>query len=114
MPTKEEAGVDCKTVGFFLKISKEIGKARESPSSFSVFSLVPDLLFDFRANTLTYGLFCSLRLEGNHVTYFAYCVQFFQQQKAFTTTRFLERQRRDTILDMYSKTFKIIPGVGTG
>ena len=30
--------VDCKTVGFFLKIS--------SPVSLSVFSLVPDLLFD--------------------------------------------------------------------
>ena len=45
--------LDCKTVGFFLKISKEIGKAwreaRESlspPVSLSVFSLVPDLLFD--------------------------------------------------------------------
>ena len=49
--------VDCKTVGFFLKISKEIGKAwRKSltrakrasltPVSLSVFSLVPDLLFD--------------------------------------------------------------------
>ena len=41
--------VDCKTVGFFLKISKEIGKAwRKSLSlvSLSVFSLIPDLLFD--------------------------------------------------------------------
>ena len=57
--------IDCKTVGFFLKISKEIGKAwrkslkraklasltrpyfkRLSPVSLSVFSLVPDLLFD--------------------------------------------------------------------
>ena len=52
--------VDCKTVDFFLKISKEIGKAwrksltrakrasltRLSPVSLSVFSLVPDLLFD--------------------------------------------------------------------
>ena len=52
--------VDCKTVGFFLKISKEIGKAwrenltrakhasltRLSPVSLSVFSLVPHLLFD--------------------------------------------------------------------
>ena len=39
--------VDCKTVGFFLKISKEIGL---SPVSLSVFSLIPDyipdLLFD--------------------------------------------------------------------
>ena len=47
--------LDCKTVGFFLKISKEIGKAwrksltrakRLSPVSLSVFSLIPDLLFD--------------------------------------------------------------------
>ena len=41
--------VDYKTVGFFLKISKEIGKAwRKSltPVSLSVFSLVPDLLFN--------------------------------------------------------------------
>ena len=56
-------GVDCKTVGFFLKISNEIGKAwrkslvphtpacvvrlkRLSLVSLSVFSLVPDILFD--------------------------------------------------------------------
>ena len=54
--------IDCKTVGFFLKISKEIGKAwrkslnrakrashgrvRLSPVSLSLFSLIPDLLFD--------------------------------------------------------------------
>ena len=60
--------LDCKTVGFFLEISKEIGKAwrksltrakrashgrvrlekknRLSPVSLSVFSLIPDLLFD--------------------------------------------------------------------
>ena len=47
--------LDCKTVGFFLKISKEIGKAWRKPQasharraslSLSVFSLVPDLLFD--------------------------------------------------------------------
>ena len=50
--------IDCKTVGFFLKISKEIGKAwrksftrakrvrRLSPVSLFVFTLVPDLLFD--------------------------------------------------------------------
>jgi len=55
--------LDCKTVGFFLKISKEIGKAWRksharakrasltrpwgvSPVSLYVFSLVPDLLFD--------------------------------------------------------------------
>jgi len=37
------------TVSFFLKISKEIGKVwrkRLSPVSLSVFSLIPDLLFD--------------------------------------------------------------------
>ena len=50
-----EIHLDCKTVGFFLKISKEIGKAwRNSPTrsltrpclspvSLSVFSLIPDL-----------------------------------------------------------------------
>ena len=54
--------VDCKTGGFFLKISKEIGKAwrksltrakrasltrpTHSPVSLSVFRFVPDLLFD--------------------------------------------------------------------
>ena len=69
--------LDCKTVGFFLKISKEIGKAwrksitrakRESllsPVSLSVFSLVPDLLFDCSRvaylNTQKYGLFGSLQ-----------------------------------------------------
>ena len=42
------ARLDCKTVGFFLKISKEFGKAWR----FSVFSLIPDILFD-----------CSLVLE---------------------------------------------------
>ena len=42
--------LDCKTVGFFLKISKEIGEAwRKSLRRVSHarrFSLVPDLLFD--------------------------------------------------------------------
>ena len=47
--------IDCKTVGFFLKISKEIGKVwrksltrakRLSPVSLSVFSFVADLSFD--------------------------------------------------------------------
>ena len=50
--------VDCKTIGFFLKISTEIGKAWSksltrakrasllSPVSLSVFRLIPDLLFD--------------------------------------------------------------------
>ena len=45
--------VDCKTVGFFfLKMSKEIGKAWRKSLSLSVISVVPDLLFD-----------CSLVLE---------------------------------------------------
>ena len=74
--------LDCKTVGFFLKISKESVKAcrksltrakRESLTrpwgvspqvSLSVFSLVPHLLFDCSRlaylNTQKYGLFCSL------------------------------------------------------
>ena len=43
--------LDCKTVGFSLKISKEIGKACSKPHTpygrvLSVFSLVLDLLFD--------------------------------------------------------------------
>ena len=51
--------IDCKTVGFFLKISKEISKAWRksltrakrasltlSPVSLSVFRIIPDLLFD--------------------------------------------------------------------
>ena len=48
--------LDCKTVGFFLKISKEIGKGwrksltRAKRASLTrpgrVFSLIPDLLFD--------------------------------------------------------------------
>ena len=47
----ERQDLDCKTVGFFLKISKEIGKAwRKSLTrltrQLSVFSLVADLLFD--------------------------------------------------------------------
>ena len=50
-----QSKLDCKTVGFFLKISKEIGKAwrksltrtkRASVTRLSVFSLVPNLLFD--------------------------------------------------------------------
>ena len=59
--------IDCKTVGFFLKISKEIGKAwrkcltRARRASLT-FSLVPDLLFDFsRVLDLEYELFCSLK-----------------------------------------------------
>ena len=68
--------LDCKTVGFFLTISKEIGKAwRKSLTpakcaslslSLSVFILVPVTFQTFclaaRAylNTQKYGLFCSL------------------------------------------------------
>ena len=67
--TKKTISLDCKTVSFFLKISKEIGKAwrksltrakrasltrllgvwgerKNPPVSLSVFSLAPDLLFD--------------------------------------------------------------------
>ena len=78
--------LDCKTIVFFLKISKEIGKAwRKSlaraklvwgerkknrlsvflaslPVSLSILSLVPDLLFDCSRylSTQKYGLCCSL------------------------------------------------------
>ena len=39
--------LDCKTVGFFLKISKSLAREPHTPPvSLSVFSLVPDLLFD--------------------------------------------------------------------
>ena len=40
-------GIDCKTVGFFLEISKEIGKAlRKSRTRAKRANLVLDLLFD--------------------------------------------------------------------
>ena len=60
--------LDCKTVGFFLKISKEIGKAwpkslTVSPQSRSVFSAsFQTFCLTARAylNTQKYGLFCSL------------------------------------------------------
>ena len=43
----ESSNVDFKTVGFFLKISKEIGKAwRKSLTRANRTSLVPDLLLD--------------------------------------------------------------------
>ena len=50
--------VDCKTVGFFLKSSKEIGKAWRK-------SLRARVSHALRAylNTQKYGLFCSLWLE---------------------------------------------------
>ena len=61
--------LDCKTVGFFLKISKEIGKARRksinsvSPQSHSPFSAsFQTFCLTARAylNTQKYGLFSSL------------------------------------------------------
>ena len=63
------ASLDCKTVGFFLKISKQIGKAwrksltRVSPQSRSLFSAsLQTFCLTARAylNTQKYGLFCSL------------------------------------------------------
>ena len=74
--------VDCKTAGFFLKISKEIGKVwrksltranrasltRLSPVSLSVFSLVPDLLFDC-SRVLEYGKMWTV-LQSNRVGMF--------------------------------------------
>ena len=76
--------LDCKTVGFFLKISKEIGKAwrtsltrearephtpvgRVSPQSRSLFSAsFQTFCSTARAylNTQQYGLFCSLSHDG--------------------------------------------------
>ena len=82
---RETQLVDCKTVGFFLKISKEIGKAWRknltrakrasltrpsgerksvSPQSRSLFSAsFQTFCLTARAylNTQKYGLFCSLR-----------------------------------------------------
>ena len=60
--------LDCKTVGFFLKISKGIGKAwwGVSPQSRSLFSAsFQTFCLTARAylNTQKYGLFCSLRLR---------------------------------------------------
>ena len=49
------APLDCKTVGFFFKISKEIGKAwRKSLMRAKRASLTPDLLFDC-SRVLEYG-----------------------------------------------------------
>ena len=73
----ESSNVDFKTVGFFLKISKEIGKAWRksltranrassySPQSRSLFSAsFETFCLTARAylNTQKYGLFCSLVL----------------------------------------------------
>ena len=73
--------IDCKTVGFFLKISKEIGKAwresltrakrasqRLSPVSLSVFSLVPHLLFDC-SHVLEYAKIRTV-LQSKHLKVF--------------------------------------------
>ena len=86
--------IDCKTVDFFLKISKEIGKAwlksltrakraSLSPQSRSLFSaLFETFCLTARAylNTQKYGLFCSLAFPwlwrekhpGNEVVYGVY------------------------------------------
>ena len=48
--------IDCKTVGFFLKISKEIGKAWRISASFQTFCLTARPYL----NTQKYELFCSL------------------------------------------------------
>ena len=55
-------GLDCKTVGFFLKIGKAWRKSPTRAKRASLARLVPDLLFDCFAylNTQKYGLFCSL------------------------------------------------------
>ena len=57
--------LDCKTVGFFLKISKEIGKARRKSLTRAKRSArAPRQTFYLTAraylNTQKYGLFCSL------------------------------------------------------
>ena len=78
--------LDCKTVGFFLKISKEICKgccksltrAKRSNLEGNIFSVspqvslsgFPNLLFDCSRvaylNTQKYGLFCSLPMNNQH------------------------------------------------
>ena len=50
--------IDCKTVSFFLKISKEIGKAWRKSLARDTFCLTTRASL----NTQNYGLFCSLRL----------------------------------------------------
>ena len=89
----DRIGVDCKTVGFFLKISKEIGKAWRkslkrakrvrrqkktfSPQSHSPFSAsFQTFCLTARAylNTQKYGLFCSLESEFSLALLF--CVWF--------------------------------------
>ena len=59
--TEALSGIDCKTVGFFLKISQEIGKAwRKSLTRAKRASL--GLTARVYLNTQKYGLFCSLYL----------------------------------------------------
>ena len=68
--------LNCKTVGFFLKISKEVGKAWRksliiSPQSCSVFSAsFQTFCLTARAylNTQKYGLFCSLANASLHAS----------------------------------------------
>ena len=69
--------LDSKTVGFFLKISKEIGKAwrksltraKRASLSLSVFSLIPDLLFDC-SRVLEYAKIRTV-LQSTRVPFFA-------------------------------------------
>ena len=116
--TPNIVGLDFKTVGFFLKISKEIGKAwrkglmlakgasltpceARKKVSLSVFSLVPNILCCLTAcaylNTQKYGLFCSC-LEhcfSNNVG--SCCVRSVchsQEFDRFQTLRIAERLRR--------------------
>ena len=58
MPNSSRNDLDCKTVGFFLKISKEIGIAFSA--SFQTFCLTARAYL----NTQKYGLFCSLEMTG--------------------------------------------------
>ena len=91
----EKYGVDCKTVvGFFLKISKEIGKAwrksitcakreKKKTQSHSLFSAsFQTFCLTARAylNTQKYGLFCSLAFPGSNATnLYVYFVELFSE-----------------------------------
>ena len=79
LPHQANHSLDCKTVGFFLKLSKEIGKAwRKSVTRANRASLTRPLfsasLHTFcltaRAylNTQKYGLFCSLIIHELFIT----------------------------------------------
>ena len=52
--------IDCKTVGFFLKIGKEWRVRRESRSPFSASFQTFCLAARAKLHTQKYGLFCSL------------------------------------------------------